>query len=111
VADGEASARLNRVDPACIRFVARRAEDVVPTARGSDVVILDPPREGCASPVIDTVFGGVRPRIGIYVSCNPEALAADLAGILRHGYQVQSVQPVDMFPHTPHIEAVAVLTR
>jgi 23S rRNA (uracil1939-C5)-methyltransferase len=111
VADGEASARLNRVDPTRIRFVARRAEDVVATARGSDVVILDPPREGCASPVVDVVFGGLRPPIGVYVSCNPEALATDLAGIARHGYQVRSVQPVDMFPHTPHVEAVAVVTR
>lgn len=111
VADGEASARLNRVDPARVRFIVRRAEEALTMARGSDVVILDPPREGCAESVIDAVFGDLRPPVGIYVSCNPEALAIDLAGIVRRGYKVRSVQPVDMFPHTAHVEAVAIVTR
>jgi 23S rRNA (uracil1939-C5)-methyltransferase len=74
-------------------------------------VVLDPPRDGCTVPVLIDVFRQLRPRVGIYVSCNPEALAADLSTIVSYGYAVRSVQPVDMFPHTPHVEAVAVVTR
>jgi 23S rRNA (uracil1939-C5)-methyltransferase len=47
----------------------------------------------------------------VYVSCNPAALAADLASARALGYHADRVQPVDMFPHTPHIEAVALLKR
>jgi len=71
--------------------------------------VLDPPREGCSPVVIDGVFGRIGPRRAVYVSCNPETLARDLGRIVRHGYEVKSIQPVDMFPHTAHVEAVAVL--
>ena len=74
-------------------------------------MVLDPPREGCAPGVLDRVFGERAPVIAVYVSCNPDTLGRDLAAIVRHGYQVQSVQPVDMFPHTPHIETVVELQR
>jgi len=55
------------------------------------------------------VFGKVRPPLAVYVSCNPEALARDLREIVRLGYDIESLQPVDMFPHTAHIETVAML--
>jgi 23S rRNA (uracil1939-C5)-methyltransferase len=74
-------------------------------------VILDPPREGCEAEVLDDVFAGIRPATAVYVSCNPETLARDLQLIVRHGYAIQSMQPVDMFPHTPHIETVVVMSR
>jgi 23S rRNA (uracil1939-C5)-methyltransferase len=74
-------------------------------------VVLDPPREGCSGAVTDGVFGGIAPRTAVYVSCNPETLARDLRRIVRHGYAVRSIQPVDMFPHTAHIETVVVLER
>jgi 23S rRNA (uracil1939-C5)-methyltransferase len=111
VADGQASARLNRVDAERCRFIARRAEAALPLGRGTDAVVLDPPRDGCTVPVLIDVFGQLQPRVGVFVSCNPEALATDLSTIVGYGYTVRSVQPVDMFPHTPHIEAVAVVTR
>lgn len=76
-----------------------------------DVLVLDPPREGCSASVIEAAFGGLSPRTGVYVSCNPEALARDLVDITRHGYRIESLQPVDMFPHTDHIETVAVVRR
>ena len=60
---------------------------------------------------IDAVFGRIAPPRAIYVSCNPEALAAELPAILGHGYRAVSLTPVDMFPHTPHIETVAVFER
>jgi 23S rRNA (uracil1939-C5)-methyltransferase len=74
-------------------------------------VILDPPREGCEEVVLDDVFGRLRPATAVYVSCNPETLARDLQSIVGQGYAIESMQPVDMFPHTPHIETVAVLSR
>ena len=76
-----------------------------------DLVIMDPPREGCSAEVIDRVFGDVGPETAIYVSCNPEALGRDLAEIVRYPYRVESIQPVDMFPHTAHIESLVVLKR
>ena len=53
----------------------------------------------------------MQPQRAVYVSCNPEALARDLRVITGFHYQIDSVQPVDMFPHTAHIETVVVLTR
>jgi 23S rRNA (uracil1939-C5)-methyltransferase len=111
VADGIASARLNRVGEEHCRFLVARTEEALAAASRVDVVVLDPPREGCAPGVIERLFGGVRPSLAIYVSCNPEALAGDLRTITQHGYRIQSLLPIDMFPHTPHIETVAVLTR
>jgi 23S rRNA (uracil1939-C5)-methyltransferase len=74
-------------------------------------VILDPPREGCEAVVLDDVFARMCPETAVYVSCNPETLARDLQRIVRHGYAIDSMQPVDMFPHTPHIETVVKVTR
>ena len=74
-------------------------------------MILDPPREGCEAAVLQQVFGALRPARGVYISCNPEALARDLALIVAEGYTIRSLQPVDMFPHTAHVETVAVFER
>ena len=111
VADGEASLRLNRIPAGRCRFIARPVSAAIRRAGDADAVILDPPREGCEARVLDEVFGNRRPAIAVYVSCNPDTLARDLARIAGHGYDVRSLQPVDMFPHTPHIETVVVVTR
>ena len=111
VADGEASQRLNRIPPDRCRFVAKSVETALRQARPVDVVVLDPPRDGCAPGVIDGIFGALQPSRAIYVSCNPEALAPDLAAAVRHGYTIAWLQPVDMFPHTAHVETVVMLTR
>ncbi len=111
VADGEASLRLNRIPPGRCRFIARAVEDGLRLVRQADVAILDPPREGCSPEVIDAVFAGLRPATAVYISCNPEALAHDLRDIAAHGYAIRRVQPVDMFPHTAHIETVVTLVR
>jgi 23S rRNA (uracil1939-C5)-methyltransferase len=76
-----------------------------------DIVVLDPPRQGCAPSVLQRIFGHIKPRRVIYVSCNPEALAEELPSISSSGYIVDRVQPVDMFPHTTHIETVATFSR
>ena len=79
--------------------------------RAAGAVILDPPREGCAPGVLEAVFRDRGPSMAVYLSCNPETLGRDLAAIVQQGYRIESVQPVDMFPHTPHIETVVVLRR
>ena len=117
VADGEASLRLNRIPAERCRFIAKPVEAVTRPAfadrlwRGTRAaaVILDPPREGCEPAVLDDVFRGIRPATAVYVSCHPETLARDLKRAVRHGYEITSLQPVDMFPHTPHIETVVVM--
>lgn len=113
VDDGTASLRLNRVQPDSCRFVARRVESAIKAVEPEDsgAAVLDPPREGCTQTVLDELFGRLRPQRAVYVSCNPEALARDLAVAERHSYRAEALQPVDMFPHTAHIETVAVLTR
>lgn len=109
--DGLASLKLNGVPAERCRFVARAAEAALRTLSPAQArhVVLDPPRDGCEPAVIDQVFGRLRPERAVYVSCNPEALASDLARIVRRGYQIVTLQPVDMFPHTSHVETVAVL--
>jgi 23S rRNA (uracil1939-C5)-methyltransferase len=109
VADGEAALRLNQAARGRCRLLSRRVEAALPSLRTADGVVLDPPREGCSPSVLREVFGRLKPRRAVYVSCNPEALARELRPICRYGYRVLSLQPVDMFPHTAHIETVAVL--
>jgi 23S rRNA (uracil1939-C5)-methyltransferase len=112
VGDGEASLRLNRIPAERCRFVVSPVEKWRPVkGQPVDVAILDPPREGCTRPVLDRVFGELRPPRAVYISCNPEALARDLALVVAHGYVVRSLQPVDMFPHTEHVETVVTLSR
>lgn len=116
VADGEASVRLSRVPDARCRFVAGAVEVALGPggrlpARDFDAVVLDPPREGCDASVVERVLGKRGPARAVYVSCDPESLARDLARIATRGYTIAWMQPVDMFPHTPHIETVVVLER
>lgn len=56
-------------------------------------------------------IGRAKPERIVYVSCNPETFASDITELVPFGYELQKVQPVDMFPHTPHVETVALLTR
>ena len=111
--DAEANIRLNRIPGGLIRLITASVEDALPrVARDPwDAVVLDPPRQGCPPEVLDAVFNHIAPARAVYVSCNPEALAAELPVILSAGYRVTSIQPVDMFPHTDHIETVVALSR
>ncbi len=112
VRDAVANARLNGV--ANVSFIEGPAERVLPelAAGGvrAEVVVLDPPRRGCEPRVLEAV-GRLRPDRVVYVSCNPATLARDLARLAGLGYRVREVQPVDMFPQTAHVEAVALAVR
>ena len=74
-----------------------------------DVIITDPPRAGMHPDVVKTILNAAPERI-VYVSCNPATQARDLQ-LMDEQYKVAEVQPVDMFPHTPHVENVVLLTK
>ena len=105
-----ADAEENAAGLGNVRFLTGKVEDVLPgLAARPDAVILDPSRSGCQPAALAALLRLAPGRIA-YVSCNPETLARDLA-VLCRGYVVESVQPVDMFPQTHHIECVAMLAR
>lgn len=111
--DAELNRRQNGVSESQLKLVCASVEQALPrfAAGAFDAVILDPPREGCPPEVVREVFGRLRPDRGILVSCDPEALARELPLAVEASYRILRLQPVDMFPHTPHVEAVAVLVR
>lgn len=76
----------------------------------ADVIFMDPPREGSTPQFIDSV-ARMAPKRVVYVSCNPVTLARDLELLTRKGYKVESSTPVDMFPHSEHIETVVLLSK
>ena len=76
----------------------------------ADVVVVDPPRKGCDEKVLDTIVS-MDPERVVYVSCNPSTLARDLAYMDERGFKCVEIQPVDMFPHSVHVENVALLER
>ena len=91
--------------------VGQSLEELREQAGPPDVVVVDPPRAGLAGKALRRTGALQAPRL-VYVSCNPTTLASDLA-VLRdeYGYRLERCTPVDMFPHTPHIESVSLLTR
>lgn len=84
-------------------------DDFISAHGKPDVIITDPPRAGMHQDVVNTILNAAPDRI-VYVSCNPATQARDL-GLLDTSYKVAAVQPVDMFPHTPHVENVVLLKR
>ncbi len=91
--------------------VARSLEDLQARAGDPDVVVVDPPRAGLSGRAVRHL-GRLAPQRIVYVSCNPTTLAGNVKELTTEwGYSLERVRPVDMFPHTPHVEAVALLTR
>jgi len=85
-------------------------EELASSGESADVVITDPPRAGCSSTFIRSLLA-LKPKRIVYISCNPETLARDLIPLTKYGYKATKIQPVDMFPHTSHVESVVCLTR
>ena len=114
IADAKVNAQINGIDNC--RFYAGDMKDILTpefvAAQGAspDVVILDPPRAGVHPSVIEVLLGTGAKRI-VYVSCNPATQARDLALLTAGGYRLVRIRPVDMFPHTTHVENVALLVK
>jgi 23S rRNA (uracil1939-C5)-methyltransferase len=91
--------------------VGQALEELQERAGRPDVVVVDPPRAGLAGKALRRTGALGAARI-VYVSCNPTTLASDLRTLRDDfGYELRRVRPVDMFPHTPHVESVSALER
>ena len=110
--DAKANAALNHIENATfynedagefMTKLAKKKETI-------DVVIADPPRAGCSKEFLKSLVA-LYPKRVVYISCNPETLERDLSILSKAGYNVRSIQPVDMFPYTNHIECVVRLER
>ncbi|WP_339148899.1 MULTISPECIES: 23S rRNA (uracil(1939)-C(5))-methyltransferase RlmD [unclassified Sutcliffiella] len=108
IEDAKRNAELNEITNA--EFGVGEAEVVIPKwykdGITADVLVVDPPRKGCDEALLKTILE-MKPKKVVYVSCNPATLARDLRVLEDGGYKTVEVQPVDMFPHTVHCEAVA----
>ena len=111
-ADAEKNAVMNGVENC--RFLAGAAEEILPklAAEGltADAVVLDPPRAGCDRAVLEALVK-ISPEKIVYVSCDPATLSRDLHWLTDNGYKADTIQPVDMFPQTVHVETVCLLSR
>jgi hypothetical protein len=112
IEDAKVNSELNGIDNTT--FYAGDMKDIlndefIAENGQPDVIITDPPRAGMHADVIETIVRANPKRI-VYVSCNPATQARDLIA-LDNNYEVKAVQPVDMFPHTPHVENVVLLER
>lgn len=103
------NAEINEVSN--ISFIAGDViEGIKELSLKPDVVVVDPPRKGLESSFIDDVIA-LSPEKIAYVSCNPATLVRDLKPFVSAGYNIDSVQPVDMFPQTTHIESIVLLVK
>jgi 23S rRNA (uracil1939-C5)-methyltransferase len=112
IEDARENSRLNSISNTAFFAgdMKRVLDDAFVSANGHpDVVILDPPRAGVDAPVIDVILRAA-PHTIVYVSCNPATQARDIA-LMAEQYSIVAVQPVDMFPHTHHVENVVKLVR
>ena len=110
--DAKENAKLNNIDNA--EFIIGKAEEVFPDLTNKGVkankVVVDPPRKGCEKEVLEAIVK-LNPERVVYVSCNSTTMARDVKYLLENGYEVREVQPVDMFAHTVHVEAIILMTR
>ncbi|KJD44702.1 23S rRNA (uracil(1939)-C(5))-methyltransferase RlmD [Paenibacillus terrae] len=112
IEDARSNALLNNMRN--VKFEVGASEDVIPAWKEqgitADVIVVDPPRKGCDPRLLETILE-MKPERVVYVSCNPSTLARDLRILEDGGYRTLEVQPVDMFPHTVHVESIARIER
>lgn len=112
VRDAIANAKRNGIENAWFacedagRFLTRMEQE----GQRPDLLFLDPPRGGCSRQTLEAA-AGLEPGRMVMISCNPETLARDLKLLCVRGYRVEKAQPVDLFPHTSHVECVALMTK
>ena len=113
--DARENARINNIEN--VKFYVGAAEDVVPAVINSDskskcpdVVVVDPPRKGCDKTLLETI-ATMNPKRLVYVSCDSATLARDIKILTELGFVLKKVRPVDMFPHTVHVETIALIER
>ena len=97
-----------------VKFIIGKVENKIGSVLKTEkpeVVILDPPRAGCNKIVLNNVINSISIRKIIYVSCNPSTLVRDLEILKTGGFKIKSIQPIDMFPHTYHVECVVLLEK
>lgn len=92
-----------------VRVRTGDAAECIAAIEAADVIVLNPPRRGCAPEVL-TAVARLRPRLVAYLSCDPETLARDLAALAAAGARIEGVTPHDMMPHTPHVETLAIVS-
>ncbi|MGL4363495.1 MAG: 23S rRNA (uracil(1939)-C(5))-methyltransferase RlmD [Cellulosilyticaceae bacterium] len=106
------NAEINNIQNAT--FFVGKAEEVITQQykQGlcTDVVVVDPPRKGCDEELLQTIVE-MSPKKIIYVSCDPATLGRDLGILTKQGYEVENIQPVDLFPHTTHVECCVSLKK
>ncbi|MDR7855851.1 23S rRNA (uracil(1939)-C(5))-methyltransferase RlmD [Tissierella sp.] len=109
--DAKENAKLNNVNN--VEFVLGNAEEMLPKLMDkgikSNKIVVDPPRKGCEKEVLEAIIK-ISPERIVYVSCNSTTMARDVKILLESGYKVGEVQPVDMFPHTAHVESIILMT-
>jgi len=108
IEDAKKNAKTNGIEN--VRFVTDAAETFIQTLSEIDLVLLNPPRAGCAPSFLDGI-GKLSPDKLIYISCDPATLARDCHILKNYGYRIVSIQPYDMFPQTAHVESVALLMK
>lgn len=112
IADARQNASHNGIENA--RFVCADASsfmrEYAAAGNAVDVVFMDPPRSGATEEFLAALVK-LAPKRVVYISCNPQTQVRDCQALVQAGYVLSAVQPVDMFPHTTHVEAVALLTR
>ncbi|MDD4570170.1 MAG: 23S rRNA (uracil(1939)-C(5))-methyltransferase RlmD [Tepidanaerobacteraceae bacterium] len=112
ITDARINAEINDIDN--VEFIEGAAEKVMPEMVKNgikpDVIVVDPPRRGCDEKTLYAIAKVFPSRI-VYVSCNPATLARDLRYLEDSGFKTVKVQPVDMFPHTAHVECVVLMSK
>lgn len=116
--DAKNNAKVNNINNA--EFFVGKAEEVLPAYyenkkkeginATADVIVVDPPRKGCDEKLLETIIK-MQPDRVVYVSCDSATLARDLKYLVANGYEINKVQPVDMFAHSVHVECVCLLSK
>ncbi len=113
IENAKENAKLNNIENA--EFFAGKAENIIPTLYkegiSPDIMVMDPPRKGCDKSLLELILS-MKPKKIVYVSCDSATLSRDLKILCSTDeYKIEKVQPVDMFPHTYHVETVCLLSK